>query len=323
MSRIEWTEQTWNPIAGCSVVSPGCTNCYAMRIAGDRLKRHPKYAGLTMPSKAGPVWTGETRFDVDALTIPLQRKKPTRYFVNSMSDLFHESVSDVDIDRTFAVMALAQQHQFQVLTKRAARMRAYMTTPDRKRRIAGRAMDVSDLLAHQAGSCDARISLDHFSAAFKPQGVFPNVWLGVSVEDQVRASERIPELLRTPAAVRFLSCEPLLGPLDLHELDIDGRFLIWPLEGTSECENEDGEPTADLPAIDWVIVGGESGPDRRDMDPAWARSIRDECAAAGVPFFMKQMTGKKHIPEDLMIRQWPKAASCIERDVAQEPPRLL
>jgi protein gp37 len=309
MSNIEWTEETWNPIAGCSVVSPGCTNCYAMKLAGTRLDKHPKYRGLTQQTKAGPVWTGETRFDAEALLIPLRKKKPTRYFVNSMSDLFAESVPDEWIDQIFAVMALCPQHEFQVLTKRAERMRGYfakavgrsglmMTTKrdngfniEREMRI----REATSPLGSFVGRCDDPISFP-----------LPNVWLGVSVEDQKRAVDRIPELLSTPAAVRFLSCEPLLAPLDLRCLDLDGHREVFPLEGTTECEDDDGNPMADMPSLDWIIVGGESGPDRRMMDPAWARAIRDHCTSAGVPFFMKQMTGKIAIPADLMIREWPK-----------------
>ena len=234
MSRIEWTEQTWNPIVGCSVVSPGCTNCYAMKMA-NRLAANPAtphYAGTVKPSRGGPVWTGKVALaSEDVLTAPLRRRKPTTYFVNSMGDLFHENVPDDWIDRVWSVMVRSPQHRFQVLTKRPARMRDYVQGLDRAAREAGN--------------------------QFPPA----NVWLGVSAEDQARADQRIPDLLETHAAVRFVSAEPLLGPVDFGGA---------------------------LAKIDWVIVGGESGPDARPMHPQWARDIRDQCQAAGTGFFFKQ-----------------------------------
>ena len=235
-TKIEWTEATWNPTVGCSVVSPGCTNCYAMRLAGDRLAHLPIYKGLTEPSKAGPVWTGEVRINEKALDLPLRWRRPRMVFVNSMSDLFHEGLADAAIDRVFAIMAEASRHTFQVLTKRPERMR------------------------------------EHARRRARP---LPNVWLGVSVEDQARAEERIPILCETPTAIRFLSCEPLLAPLDL-----------------------------DLDDIDWVIVGGESGPGARPMHLDWARAIRDQCRAAGVAFFLKQMARRAPIPPDLAVREF-------------------
>lgn len=261
-SAIEWTEETWNPICGCTIVSPGCTNCYAMRTAY-RLERIgvPHYAGLTQASKAGPVWTGKLALAPDSiLTAPLRRRKPTVYFVNSMSDLFHEDVPDEWIDRVFAVMALAPQHTFQVLTKRSARMRAYLTDRACQSRIGEAVYSAAPV------GRDIKDASLHWTP-HKGSGVFdfgsrwplPNVWLGVSAEDQRRADERILDLLATPAAVRFVSAEPLLGRIEV-----------------------------DLSGIDWVIAGGESGPNARPMHPDWARSLRDQCAAAEVPFFFKQ-----------------------------------
>ncbi len=259
-TAIEWTDATWNPTIGCSIVSPGCTNCYAMKMAA-RIERMggsggAMYAGMTRPSKAGAVWSGKVRLVEGALDRPLQWRKPRRIFVNSMSDLFHEALSDEAIDKVFAVMALAPRHTFQVLTKRAERMRDYMATwpmdgqPDR---IAVLARDIAYSFGRgQQGNC---------GVVARP---LPNVWLGVSVEDQTRADERIPHLLTTPAAVRFLSCEPLLGPVDLRRLDVPGL------------------------GIDWVIAGGESGSGARPMHPDWARALRDQCGASGVPFFFKQ-----------------------------------
>ncbi|WP_437870910.1 phage Gp37/Gp68 family protein [Methylorubrum extorquens] len=286
-SKIEWTEATWNPIVGCSIVSPGCTNCYAMKMAG-RLDAmgQPRYVGLTKPSKAGAVWTGEMRLVEEALTIPLRRKKPTTWFVNSMSDLFHESVPDAWIDRVFAVMALCPQHTFQVLTKRSARMRDYMAPGMRSSR--GRVGTV----AH-AMSCRFQC------AGMPPSWPLPNVWLGVSAEDQRRADERVPDLLATPAAVRFVSAEPLLGPIDFEaawhgENALDSE--CWGECGWCEkgypplhnCQRGNGDWEKDRSGLDWVIVGGESGPGARPMHPDWARQIRDACASAEVAFHFKQ-----------------------------------
>jgi protein gp37 len=287
MTSIEWTEATWNPIAGCTVHSPGCTNCYAMRTAA-RLATIPAtapiYAGLTQPSKAGPVWTGKIAVNESTMLAPLRRKKPTMYFVNSMSDLFHESVPDEVIDRVFAVMALCPQHTFQLLTKRSDRMRSHLATPFDRTGVMIAAANISQ---------QTQRFLDF------PTFPLPNVWLGVSVEDQKRADERIPDLLATPAAMRFLSCEPLLGPVDLLAY-FDPTGACCGGEPEYRCENcpsdapwrysipsDDGQWAFD-PTIDWVIVGGESGPRARPMHPDWARELRDQCAAAGVPFFFKQ-----------------------------------
>jgi len=264
-SAIEWTEQTWNPIVGCSIVSPGCTNCYAMAMAAriNKMTLQSHYEGLTKEVNRKQVWTGKLALAGDyAFRAPLRRRRPTTYFVNSMGDLFHEDVPDEWIDRVFAVMALRPQHTFQVLTKRAQRMRQYLS-PN---------IDWNVLLGATFTSMNTNgridvaraADLNHRITVGAMQWPLPNVWLGVSAERQQEADERIPLLLRTPAAVRFISAEPLLGPIDMH---------LWMLT---------------CPAIDWVIVGGESGPGARPMHPDWARSIRDQCAEADVPFFFKQ-----------------------------------
>ena len=274
-THIEWTDATWNPITGCSVVSPGCTNCYAMKLAGGRLKHHPSRTGLTQSSKAGPVWNGKVRFNDNALFQPLRWRRPRRIFVCAHGDLFHETVPDLWIDKVFAVMAMARQHQFQVLTKRSQRMRQYFAT-DGTTTAKGRIVDIlSDRWDRYMGC--AAID-DTVPATFvgnvvrRPDGwPLPNVWLGVSVEDQHRANERIPLLCETPAAVRFLSCEPLLEEIEVFSLN-------GPIDLPDGVESP----------IHWIIVGGESGPGARPMHPNWARSLRDQCAAANVPFFFKQ-----------------------------------
>lgn len=249
-TAIEWTDATWNPVTGCSIVSPGCTHCYAMKLAGTRLKHTPSRVGLTRDSKAGPVWTGEVRFNEQWLDQPLRWKRARKIFVCAHGDLFAENVPDEWIDRVFAVMALAPQHTFQVLTKRAARMRAYVSSlgdgsaPDR---VTREAFLIGQMVRGYRGNG---------GMAARP---LPNVWLGVSAERQQEWDERTVDLKATPAAIRFVSAEPLLGPIE-----------------------------ADLSGLDWIIAGGESGPCERPMHPAWARSIRDQCAAAGTAFFFKQ-----------------------------------
>lgn len=266
-SPIEWTEATWNPVVGCSILSPGCTHCYAMKMAA-RIEamsaatgRETHYAGTTKLSKAGPVWTGKLALAPDhILTEPLRWKRPRRIFVNSISDLFHENVPDEWIDKVFAVMSLAPQHTFQVLTKRARRMREYVGASDRFARVL-RTMYLN-------------VPVDGSLADEWP---LPNVWLGISTERQQESDERVPELLATPAAVRFVSAEPLLGPIDYYTTS-----AVMP------AERHPWRNGPILQGIDLVIVGGESGHDARPMHPDWARSIRDQCAAAGTVFFFKQ-----------------------------------
>jgi protein gp37 len=270
---IEWTDATWNPIAGCSLVSPGCTNCYAMKKAHELVTRfdQAKYRGLTKLVNGKPVWTGKMWIGGLEHMLPLKWRAPKRIFVNSMSDLFHEGVPDEAIDAIFAVMALCPQHTFQVLTKRPEHMRDYCKTLGRHHEI-----DRVSLVAKQMSAVKG------FTYDLTPGGwALPNVWLGVSVEDQRRADERIPILLDTPAAVRWISAEPLLGPVDLEkpmpgpDMDQGG--------GAKICR-----PWYIQSGLDWVVVGGESGPGAQPMHPDWARRLRDQCAAAGVAFLFKQ-----------------------------------
>lgn len=268
-SHIEWTDATWNVITGCSVLSPGCTNCYAMRLAGTRLRNHPSRAGLTKDSKAGPVWTGDVRFNEAWLMQPMTWRTPRRIFVCAHADLFHESVPDDWIDKVFAVMALTPHHTYQVLTKRADRMQRYFAG-DPEERVWQALFDV-------------RPASGHYSIEWP----LPNVWLGISCERQQELEERAPHLQRTPAAIRYISAEPLLGPIDTADC-CNGHYFFDVLRGTRWHDDPDGPnvPEKFLPGIDWVIVGGENGP--RPMHPDWARKLRDQCADAGVPFFFKQ-----------------------------------
>jgi protein gp37 len=278
-TKIEWTRSedgtpgaTWNPITGCTVVSPGCTNCYAMGLAGTRLKNHESRVGLTDMSRAGPVWNGEVRFNEQWLDQPLRWRKPRNIFVCAHGDLFHPSVPDAWIDRVFAVMALAPHHRFQVLTKRADRMREYLS---QGLGPIFRVMRACKKLGHDPDRIEIPL---------------PNVWLGVSVEDQTRADERIPDLLATPAAVRWISAEPLLGPVDLTP-HLWGRAEPCegcPRDADCDCGLYRRHMLGEEPDIAWVVVGGESGRNARPMHPDWARSLRDQCQAAGVAYFFKQ-----------------------------------
>ncbi len=293
-TKIEWTDATWNPVTGCSVVSPGCTNCYAMTLAGTRLRHIASRAGLTRDSKAGPVWTGEVRLNEEWLTQPLRWRAPRMVFVCAHGDLFHASVPDEWIDRVFAVMALAPQHVFQVLTKRARRMREYLSG-DRDGRVARACVDLwtdgavkptADWPVESIGDIDMP---DDLKMRCWP---LSHVWLGVSVEDQARANERIPELLETPAAVRWVSAEPLLGPVDFREIAVDGVLTVDALTGI-HSDDENGPITGVVgspdPHIDWIVVGGESGPGARPMQVGWARAIVEQCKASGTKCFMKQL----------------------------------
>lgn len=315
MTKIQWTDETWNPIVGCSLVSPGCTNCYAMRMAA-RLSRMraAHYSRLTLRSQGGPVWSGKVTLAPDSIMLePLRWRKPRRVFVNSMGDLFHEEVPDDWIDAVFAVMALTPEHTYQILTKRPKRMADYCRTSP-----ADGALEA----AYKLGL----VGVDRYGAPHSPgladafaNGPLANVWLGVSAEDQTRADERIPILLDTPAAVRFVSAEPLLGPIDFTRLttryrqrqsapDYIDALRGYADEGHGEYDGVFQRTTT--ARLDWVIVGGESGPNHRPFNPDWARAIRDQCRSYDVPFFMKQLGGHRprdtDIPGDLMIREYTR-----------------
>ncbi|MBB2749721.1 UNVERIFIED_ORG: protein gp37 [Rhizobium aethiopicum] len=225
-TSIEWTDATWNPVAGCSIMSAGCTNCYAMRMAArlDAMGME-KYRGLTRKSGGRAKWTGKLYLDEAALTMPASWKQPRIVFVNSMSDLFHPDVPVDFIRRVWNAMGATRRHTFQILTKRPDRMAEVLST-----------------------------------AGFE---VLPNVWLGTSVEDS-QVLHRLDDLRQVPAAIRFVSFEPLIGSVAGGRLDL----------------------------IQWAIVGGESGPNARQMDPVWIDEIFDICTDAGAAFFFKQWGGK-------------------------------
>lgn len=258
-TTIEWTRgddgtagATWNPTTGCDRISPGCDHCYALSMA-KRLKAvgSAKYQTDGDPRTSGPGFG--VAFHRSALTEPLRWRKPRRVFVNSMSDIAHARVDDGEIAAVFAVMALAPRHQFQVLTKRPKRLAKLLSRPDFRPMMADAAPLISDGNGGDAG--------DDWVRTTAPWPL-PNVWLGTSIESD-DYTWRADELRTAPAAVRFLSCEPLLGPL----------------------------PSLTLTGIDWVIAGGESGPGCRDLDLDWVRDLRDRCHTQSVAFFFKQVGG--------------------------------
>ena len=301
-SHIEWTDATWNPILGCSKVSAGCEHCYAMRsvhrMAGNpNAKIAAACAGLTKIINGAPGWTGRVNCLPERLEIPLRWRAPRRIFVASQSDPFHPEVPDAFLDRMFAVMALTPQHSYQLLTKRPERMRVYLSVAGLQERLAEIAPDVA---------------LDHDPCAAgwledRPWPL-PNVIGMTSVEDQAAADERIPALLETPLAVRGISLEPMLGPVDLTGFLCNSSGIRGDISDDLACRPRGSSPF-------WVICGGESGPRARPMHPGWVRAVRDQCVAAGVAFFFKQGSAANWIdfkdfqsfPQDLQIREFPHA----------------
>lgn len=307
-SKIEWCDRTWNPILGCDKVSPGCDSCYAITQARIRAGNpNPKiaeaFAGLTERTPAGLDWTGKVNLLPERLTQPLSWRKPSRVFVNSLADLFHQDVPEGFIARVFAVMASSPAHTFQVLTKRHARMRSLLSREDFW-------LDVFMIAESEFGGSDREWPL-------------PNVWLGVSAEDQHWAEIRVHALLATPAEVRWVSAEPLLGPIDLRNLKMGNGALIDALCG--DVKTSKGEIYAACPgSVSWIVCGGESGPAARPMLPDWARSLRDQCQSARVPYLFKQWgewgpTGYVgaggHDPREIFVRD--STVTCHEFEGAQ------
>lgn len=378
-TSIEWTDKVWNPTRGCRRISPGCGGsareggCYAERMAYRFSGPGQPYEGLVKLTKQGPRWTGEGRLVPEKLAEPLSWRKPARVFVDSMSDLFFEAFTSEEIAAVFGVMAACPHITFQVLTKRARRMREWFdwfrnelteeaAAEERleeclARVLAGYAQtELGDGSSEDEDRQFWRINDTLLKVA--PPWPLPNVWLGVSVEDQKRADERIPELLTTPAAVRFLSVEPQLEAVDVarfleeqvycksclqvveekeHDLCPECGERGWLVTTWGEAQLErtmsgtrldnDGEPPLHL-----IIQGGESGPNARPFDEAWAHSMRDQCKAAGVRYFLKQFGSNPHMrptsvedpvwlhdrsggdpsewPESLRVREMPGGAPC-------------
>ena len=349
-TSIEWTDATWNPVTGCTKGSAGCKNCYAETIANRRL---PQGGFTDRPFT-------EVRCHPERLDAPLHWRKPLKVFVNSMSDLFHEDVTDEFIESVFAVMALAPRHTFQILTKRPERMLSWFTTMGG---LEDRKTCVERAIGHRTGNIFERITWP-----------LPNVVLMVSAEDQPRADERVPLLLQTPAAVRGVSYEPALGPVNFsrflrggktHHMQMSvsgalrnksfdalqndsGRELsreraefelerlhaagVKVIRASKDCvgfNDQTGCPGHDHPRLDWIVVGGESGPGARPFDVEWARNTITQCREAGVACFVKQLgrnpwgrdvLGRPTVPEisdskggdpsewpeDLRVREWPR-----------------
>ena len=300
-SQIQWTDATWNPVTGCTKVSEGCRRCYIERTVPFRTQ-HRRFAGPNGPADPGAT-TGVV-LHPERLDQPLRWRRPRRVFVNSLSDLFHAEVPDAIIAQVFQMMAAAPRHTFQVLTKRPGRMASLLPR-----------------LPALINANDLALVEERARVTAWP---LPNVWLGTSVEDQRAADLRIPSLLKTPAAARFLSCEPLLGPVDLspwlpcHCPEGPASMPV----GCAECAHPGNARLGREHAtpVDWVIVGGESGPGARPMDLAWTRELVGQCQAATVAVFVKQLGrawsqaaglgaghggDPQHWPADLRVRELP------------------
>jgi len=335
-TKIEWAEASWNPIRArhkqtgkvgwhCTKPSAGCSHCYAESMN--------KRLGTGLPYSVPATDLVDIFVDGKALTQPFGWKKPRRIFVCSMTDLFGEFVTDAMIDRVFAVMALLPRHQFLLLTKRAKRMLDFCSSDA----TLGRFVQLVEEIR-------SRIEGVSLSWSYQQDGLrgirLPNVWLGVSAENQATADERIPLLLQTPAAVRFVSYEPALGPLSLD--------WSWVSRGSPRGGGPQvnmlrpWEEAAPKPGLDWIIIGGESGHDARPFDIEWARRVLEQCKAANVPAFMKQvgsqpfwnvsysekagpLSGQMNVrnrkggepsewPEDLRVREFPTAAQAEKAD---------
>lgn len=308
-TSIEWTDKSWNPIRGCSRVSRGCERCYAEIVAARFSGPGQAYEGLAYRNSSGAHWTGKVRLIEEHLEDPLRWKKPRRIFVNSMSDLFHEGLEDYQIAQVFAVMACAQQHVFQVLTKRPERMKATLLNSEFISMVNAFSTELAfeNTNPHARTRDDYRAivrDLDEDDPFSEP---LPNVWLGVSVEDQKTADERIPLLLQTPAAVRWISVEPLLGPIRLPlrcpSCNDEGCFVDTEENCLVKCNCADARRRW---GISWVVTGAESGTKARPMELDWVRSLKDQCVAAGVPFFYKQdaIKGKKIPTPELDGKVW-------------------
>lgn len=245
-SKIEWTQASWNPLVGCTKVSEGCRNCYAIRFSHRMSTTVPSYFGITKKINGKPEWSDKIRVDRNKLRQPLTWKRARMIFVNSMSDMFHERVDDLNIAEIFAIMATESRHTFQILTKRPQRMATLLTDEPFKKSV--------ETLLHNWGY------------SLKLDNVWPlrNVWVGASVENGKSAIERVPYLLMTPAAIRWISAEPLLGRITNCSLGVKLR------------------------GIQWIVAGGETGPNARPAHPDWFRALRDLCVSSGVPFFFKQ-----------------------------------
>ncbi len=302
-STIGWTNASWNPVTGCTRVSAGCQHCYAETFANrwKGIKGHYFEEGFKVLLRP------------DKLAEPLKWSKPRKIFVNSMSDIFHKEIPDSYIDKIFGVMASLPQHTFQILTKRPQRMVEYFQSHriDLAYRWAEGAKSVVEEKFKGTINENVRRQCTHFGTKL------PNVWMGVSVEDQWAADQRIPLLLGTPVAVRWVSCEPLLEEVNLNHIECNPDKPG--LSMSALHEQLDGCFYNSTAQLDWVVVGGESGPGCRPMNFEWARSLKNQCQGSEAKFFMKQLGGThdkredlEDLPEDLRIREYPNSSSSGE-----------
>lgn len=295
---IAWTDATANVAVGCDAISPGCANCYAARLAATRLKHTETYKGLAVMTESGkPQWTGNVRLVLKAMKTVLGWQKPRRIFLTAQGDPFHEGFTDEHIAAMFGLMAACPQHTFQVLTKRADRMLEWFDRMSKNERKCT-AVSLSAL-------ANMGLKFRYPYPRFTDRWPLRNVWLGVTVETQSMADERIPLLMKCPAEIRFLSCEPLLEPVVLPTSALGRHFLQCRSDHDdpeqSYCTGCTGDPrdyslTNDeqcdaewSPSIDWVIIGGESGPRARVFDVEWARALVRQCKDKDTACFVKQL----------------------------------
>ena len=261
-TKIEWTDHTFNPWIGCTKVSPGCDHCYAENLMDTRMGVASWRPGAERVRTKEANWKMPLRWNAQADAFMDQHGRRQRVFCASLADVFDNAVDPQWRADLFKLIAETPNLDWLLLTKRIGNVRG--------------------MLAELAHGSDPDLTLLDMMP-------LPNVWIGATIVNQAEADRDIPKLLDVPARVRFLSMEPLLGPVDLTHIEVfGGDAEIYPLKGTTDCVDDEGAPTDDVPALDWVIVGGESGPGARPMSPDWARSLRDQCAAAGVPFLFKQ-----------------------------------
>lgn len=305
-SKIAWTDATWNPVRGCSPVSEGCENCYAVRMARRMDKLGGAYENLTEWTLKDPKvrWSGHARFVPEQLDKPLRWRKPRKVFVVSMGDLFHEDISFEQIASVFGAMAACPQHTFQILTKRPQRMLDWLRWIDANNEAR---LDCAAYLLAEEVKHDGDGGPIHCKYGPSPEGPWPlsNVWLGVTAENQARADERIPLLLECPAAVRFVSVEPMLGPVNLQHISGLAEWTVDVLRAGSWPTHPNQFPGfvshSNMRTLDWIILGCETGPGARPMEPVWGVDLVEQCQAAGVPVFVKKAPAA--VPE---IQEFPE-----------------
>ncbi len=322
---ISWTDATWAPARGCSRISEGCRNCYAERIAARFSGPGQAFHGFAQVVAPRDLldrtggrhngWTRKVEFQPSQLAVPLHWKKPRRIFCSSMTDIFHEELSNEQVAAIFGVMAACPQHTFQVLTKRAKRMREWFEWIAKQDgggfETAVLHVEAGPHIEDAIGDPNDQYGDDRATKACEVllDAGWPlrNVWIGVSVENQEAADERIPELLRTPAAVRFLSCEPLIGPVNLRRvrpspMPIDSLTGGWGVDSNNDAHHkQDGR-------IGWVVAGCESGPGARVCEVEWLRSLRAQCSDTGTAFFLKQAVAKIEHVQHSSGGSYPHAA---------------